>query len=461
MEPIVNQALAPAGTGPYLQTTAGDWEREARSRRFNGVEALGIYIFILAVLWPYGYLFGYLGENELIAQSAWTMLTLGALYVLFVSPFLHRDTLDSWGLGGPRHTLGILRAASPGRRNLLIAIMATLWLGLNITNYWRWPDVARFLQLHKITLAGVPGREFHQHFPHIALVFLIGFVLSSLIVFCAIRYDNFGSAFKTAMKISLPLVGIVFLGAYLASLQVGTNPFADFSITKYSLDVFGYVFWGFTQQLLFSAYFGTRFRKTFAPAQATDNVIPKERRIRFAIQSGAAIGATLSLLFFVLMRFLYPAEDSPVSLIAWMFVFIAPFGALWGYFYGKDKRRLLVATLSGSLFGLIHIDSYGLVAATFLLGVFLTYVFMEEKNRNLVALGFIHGLLGSTFGWLFSSGQVGSLEIDYSVGPAGVNQHGIGVIVFPVICILFYAIVAYGIWNKVSSKTPEITPPLR
>jgi len=458
MQPIVDQSLAPAGTGPYIQTTAGDWERETRSRRFNGVEALGVYMFILAVLWPYGYLFGYLGGNDLIAQSAWTMLTLGALYVLFVSPFIHRDTLDSWGLGGPRHTLQLLQRATPARRNLLIGVIAFLWAGLNVVNYLRWPDVARFLQLHKITLGGVPGREFHEHMPHVLLVVLTGLVLSSLIVFCAIRYDNFGSAFKTAMKIALPLVAVVFVGAYLASLYAGTRPFDDFSITKYSLDVFGYVFWGFTQQLLFSAYFGTRFRKAFAPSVDPDNVVPRDRRVVFGMGIGLAIGASLSLLFFGLIRFLYPPEESPLVLILWMFVFITPFGVLWGYFYGKDKRRLLVATLSGSLFGLIHIDSYGLVAATFLLGVFLTYVFMEEKNRNLVALGFIHGLLGSTFGWLFSSGHVGSLEIDYSVGPAGVNQHGLGVVVFPVLCIVAYAGVAWWIWRNANTKAPRILP---
>jgi hypothetical protein len=109
-----------------------------------------------------------------------------------------------------------------------------------------------------------------------------------------------------------------------------------------------------------------------------------------------------------------------------------------------------VATLSGSCFGLIHINSYGLVAVTFLLGIALTYVFMEDKNRNLVALGFIHGLLGSSFGTFFSKGKSGALEVDYSVGPWNVDNPTWGVLVFPVLCILFYA--ALILWYSLRHK---------
>ena len=47
---------------------------------------------------------------------------------------------------------------------------------------------------------------------------------------------------------------------------------------------------------------------------------------------------------------------------------------------------------------------------------------MEDKNRNLVALGFIHGFLGSMLGWLFSSKEAeGGLNIEMSVGPWNVD----------------------------------------
>lgn len=86
-----------------------------------------------------------------------------------------------------------------------------------------------------------------------------------------------------------------------------------------------------------------------------------------------------------------------------------------------------------------------MVAGTWLLGTILVYIFMEDKNRNLVALGFIHGLNGSTLGWLFSKGQSGALEIDYSVGPWNVDEPVFAVIYFPLVCILAYA--AAIIWT--------------
>jgi membrane protease YdiL (CAAX protease family) len=87
------------------------------------------------------------------------------------------------------------------------------------------------------------------------------------------------------------------------------------------------------------------------------------------------------------------------------------------HFFSRDKKRMLVATLSGSFFGLIHMDSYGLVLATFGLGTILAWVFMEDRYRNLSALGFIHGFLGSTFGKLFKGEAAGVLRIDFRVGP--------------------------------------------
>jgi len=63
---------------------------------------------------------------------------------------------------------------------------------------------------------------------------------------------------------------------------------------------------------------------------------------------------------------------------------------------------------------------------------------MEDKNRNLVALGFIHGVLGSSFGTFFSKGKSGALEVDYSVGPWNVDNPTWGVLIIPLICILFY-----------------------
>jgi hypothetical protein len=75
---------------------------------------------------------------------------------------------------------------------------------------------------------------------------------------------------------------------------------------------------------------------------------------------------------------------------------------------------------------------------TFLLGIFLTYVFMKDANRNLVALGFIHGLLGSSFGMFFSHAKAGPLTVDYGVGPSHVHNPTWGVLIVPALCMLAY-----------------------
>ena len=95
----------------------------------------------------------------------------------------------------------------------------------------------------------------------------------------------------------------------------------------------------------------------------------------------------------------------------------------------------MVATLTGACFGIIHIDSYGLVFLTWGLGTVLAYVFMEDSKRNVIALGLIHGLLGSTLGSLFSHRESGALEIDYRVGPWNVDEPHWTALLVPCLCI--------------------------
>jgi hypothetical protein len=100
---------------------------------------------------------------------------------------------------------------------------------------------------------------------------------------------------------------------------------------------------------------------------------------------------------------------------------------------------MLVATLSGSFFGLIHIDSYGLVLVTFGLGTILSYLFMEDRFRNLAAAGFAHGLLGSTFGKLFRPETAGPLRVGYRVGPWNVEHPSAAALIIPLLCVGVYA----------------------
>ena len=420
-------------TSPWVRTiatTAGGLEREAKSRRFNALEAFGLITFILIILWPFCYLCGVLGGSETVQNLAMYPLILGALYILFVSPFLHKDTLDAWGLGNPLTLWRMMTQGPPAKRAAIIAIVTALFLVLNYVNYWRWPDVVRFFQAHE-----TPLRDCNQGFPGLLVVFGAGTCLSALIITFGIRYDNFLPAFKTAMTIALPMFGTICLGAYV---QRGAQAFSGFEPSKFLLDVLGYLFWGFTQQLLFSSYFGTRVRKAFGPSANPNNAVPKNKRPQTALLFGAVLALIASPTAFIALRCSNPPGQLPWSAMLWFAAFAFPVGAVYGYVYSLDKKRLLTATLAASIFGVIHVDSYGLVFGTWLLGTALIYVFMEAKNRNLVALGFIHGLNGSTLGWLFSHNESGALEIDYSVGPWNVDTPTLGVLLFPMLCIAAY-----------------------
>jgi len=432
-----------------LTTTAGDHERESKTRLQNAMEALGVEVFLLVVLWPLGYLCGVLGGFNSANVLANLLLVAGAVYLLFVAPFLHKDTASSWGLGNPKALWRMLRGGSPAKRAVLIVVIAALFVALNIMGFMRWGDVEHFFNLNKLARffgAEHPKIQDMNHtFPGVLLVLGFNSVLAFIIVTGAIRYDNFLSAFRTAMYISLPLLVLSFLAAYL---HRGTAAFAHLSFGTWAIGVLGYVFWGFVQQLLFSSYFGTRFRKAFPPSQAPGNVIPKERRWKVTSIFGLTTALGGAALASILIAAIYGTSGMNVQIFAWLIGFLLPLGAVYGYFFCLDKKRLLVATLSASCFGMIHIDSYGLVAVTWGLGIVLVYVFMEDKNRNLVALGFIHGLLGSTFGALFSKGESGVLEIDYSVGPWNIDNPGFAAVIIPMLCIAIYlAVMAWCVKN--------------
>ena len=162
------------------------------------------------------------------------------------------------------------------------------------------------------------------------------------------------------------------------------------------------------------------------------------------IRGGLAASALLAPPVWLMVRGLYGAELAPIGMLLWFAVFAFPVGAVWTHFFCRDKKRMIVATLSGSFFGLIHMDSYGLVLVTFGLGTILAWVFMEDRFRNLSALGFIHGFLGSTFGKLFRGEAAGVLRIDYHVGPWNVDQPTAAVLIVPMLCLIGFG--ALFIW---------------
>jgi hypothetical protein len=430
---------------PMLANTAGEYEQEARSRQFNAIEAFGVYTFILVVIWPIWYFFArYLGYMW-VESAVWFPFTLGAIFLLFISPRLHRDTLTSWGLSHPKHLIAMFQEGDTTKRLTLGAVIGALFVALNYANFSQWQHVSKFLQISKVEIGGTMIREFNTFFPGVLLVFAVGVVLSSLILTFAIRYDNFLPAFGMALRVGVPLAALIFLGAMVHGATAGYNPFQNFEPSQYALDVLGYVFWGFTQQLLFTAYLGNRFRKAFGPPDLQAPVPDFGDALKRGLIIGAGMALVITVLANVGVYALYGAGEVSLGLSFWLFVFCFPITAVYGFTLVKAKKRLLVATLAASCFALIHIDSYGLVGATFLLGIILIFVSMEDRYRNLMALGFIHGLLGSTFGFFFDNENSGALTVDYKVGPAGVEDPTLWVLVFPALCIV--AFVAGIIWS--------------
>ncbi|MGC8737736.1 MAG: hypothetical protein ACP5UA_03695 [Candidatus Hydrogenedens sp.] len=438
---------------PMIQTTAGDWESERFSRRQNFIEAMVVMLIILCALWLVAYPFGVVMKIQAVNFIVNLLLVLGGAYLLFVAPFLHKDTAQSWGLGNPVQYWHLITNGPMIKRAVILISSVTVFIGLNIVNYRQWHYVARFFQMQALARTfglSVDVYQLPHHFPGVLFVFLFGVIISALITFCAIRYDNFHTAFRTAMIIALPLLIVIFISAYI---QRGMDAFQHLSFSRWALGVFGYIFWGFVQQLLFSSYFGTRFRKAFAPSNHPSNKVTGEEQIKKSLMFGiwGALGAIVFTCLSISIAYgtkAIPSITVWIQIILWLTVFFFPMGFIYGYFYCKDKKRMLVATLSASCFGMIHIDSYGLVAVTWMLGIMLVYVFMEEKNRNLVALGFIHGLLGSTFGEMFSKSSAGVLNVDYSVGPWNVEEPTWGVLIIPVIVIVIYVFIFITYLNK-------------
>jgi len=450
----MSNSSSPSSNVRLIQTTAGDWEREKFSRKQNFIEAIVVILTILCVLWLVAYPFAVIKGMKSVNLMANLILVIGGMYLLLVAPFLHKDTAQSWGLGNPVQYWRLITTGSVLKRLAIIISSILVFIGLNIVNFKQWYHVARFFQMKVLANAfglTVDVYKLTEQFPGVLFVLAFGAIISFLIAFCAIRYDNFHTAFRTALIISLPLLAIIFMSAYI---QRGSAAFSNLSFSRWALGVFGYVFWGFVQQLLFSSYFGTRFRKAFAPSTSlTNKITSRNEQIRKILTFGVfgAIGAIIFIS--VCISIVYGTDALPTlaswgQLILWLTIFFFPLSALYGYFYCRDKKRLLVATLSASCFGMIHIDSYGLVAVTWILGIALVYVFMEDKNRNLVALGFIHGLLGSTFGEMFSKDSAGILNVDYSVGPWNIEDPTWSTLIIPVLIILAYLFILYTYLKK-------------
>jgi hypothetical protein len=410
--------------------TAGEPEREARSPRANAIEALLVMGFILATLWPFCFAWGVLGENASVRGAAEWAIKVVFVWVLGISWWWHRDSAESLGLGNPRRLYRMLCDSQPARRWRWLAAMGVVFAGLVFVTLTQWPLTRKFLRLPEAATAWT--------WPPI---FALGCVLGLLVVTCLVRYDNFAAAFRAALTISGVLIVYAAAGAML---QRGWAAFARFELGRYALDLSAYFFWGYFQQLIFTGYLGTRLRKGFPPSTSPYNVVPPERRAPIVLLGALLAAGVLAPAVWFLVRGVSGADAAPLAMLVWFAAFAFPAGAVWAWFYCLDRRRLLVASLAGAFFGLIHLQSYGLVLVTGGLGVMLAWLFMEDRTRNLSALAFIHGFLGSTFGKMFNGADAGALRVNYRVGPWNVNDPAAHALIVPMFCLA--AILVLGVW---------------
>ncbi|NVM31296.1 MAG: CPBP family intramembrane metalloprotease [Candidatus Helarchaeota archaeon] len=231
----------------------------------------------------------------------------------------------------------------------------------------------------------VQARQFQSSLPGTLLIISIGGLVGFIFALFIIRYDNF----LKALKVSLIVIAILGTLLFLYSLTVSSlTVLLNFDLLNFLLNFFAYIFWGALQQILFASYFGTRFRKAFSPATRSN------------------------------------PEAKP---------------KLW-------KKRLVVSMISGSYFGLIHVPAWYLLIFTTVLGVVISWLYMKDSNRNLIAIGVIHGFLGSLIGVFFASGAV-----EMTVGPSSVPSElvpnfwivGIFLIIHQVIIVIIWYLVEF------------------
>ena len=361
----------------YLTNTAGELEQETKTRKSNLIEFFLTMTLILVTLWLMAYP-AVLLDIEWLNILSIVILVLGAIILILIGPLVHKDEFKGWGLGNPLYLYRDIKDGRASKKILLISLLSLLIGGLTIAFFIFWTEVSGFVGINESTALGI-----RDGVGGAAIVLGIGLVISFLFSTLIIRYDNFLTALHTSFKLIIPLAILMVICAWVIN---GPEVFLLFNPIGFILNVFGYIFWGAIQQLLFSSYFGTRVRKGFAPAKDPEKI---------------------------------------------------------------KQKRFWVAFLNGMFFGLLHIPSWYLLGVTWFLGIFLSYVFMEDKNRNLLALGVIHGVLGSMLGWLFSSGEVeGGLDINMSVGPWNVRNFDISIFIVVGVLVASFIIAMIYVYKK-------------
>jgi hypothetical protein len=430
-------------SSPSLLNTANEPERELRSRRLNALDAFGVACIGLLIAWPLGYGWGELGGTRFVEPIANGLIFAIFAWVLFGSHRWHGDSLETLGLSTPRRTWQLFRDSRGAVRFGIVIAFLAISVGVIVFCLTDWPDAAKFFRLPR-SYRIEPDAAWQW-----AAIAVASTCVGAILATCAVRYDNFLSSFGFAFILALVLLAYAIAIAY--SYQ-GPKAFKNVKWPDHALDAGAHMFWGLLQQFLFTGFFATRLRKAFGPSTSPANVRTGVRRLLIVLLGAAAAAAVVGPAAYYTLCTVYGARI-PQSFLLGCIGFSAPAGAIWAYFFSRDRKRMLIATLSGSLFAVIHVDSYGLVLATGILGTIFAYVAMEDRFRNLAAFGFVHGLLGATLIKLFADKKM--LKISLSVGPWAVEKpYTAYPLLVPIVAIIVYGLFAWWASRHLDDTEP-------
>lgn len=280
-------------------------------------------------------LIGELGRSSRAAEiSGYALLAACLFYALVLAPLVHGDAGRSWGLVSPRANLRTLRELDGrGRRAAALLAVAALSAVLVVPG-WRYLLIRLGIR-----------RTFHEAYQWLTAGsegVVLALAFGALVVFpllvLLIRWDNL---FPTLGKL-LPVALLVWIAAPLAlwahGLLTGTE------------DWMGRI-----------------------PLLEEDGGKVLKRGIFYllwgTLQEYCALGY-----FNGRLR--------------------KGFGSRR---YGPLSGRALAALATGVIFGLSHLPSPALAAATLAGGTFLGWHFQRDRTRNLFVMGLLHGVSGVLF----------------------------------------------------------------
>ena len=145
-----------------------------------------------------------------------------------LSPLWHRDTLDSLGLGNPRRAFRLLRESRGWRRWALLSTMVILFAALMAIGLSHWPETARMFKM--------PGsiRGWNHEPGGMGKMVAFCAVMSALIVWWVVRWDNLATALRKVLAVAGVLVAYMGVAAVL---NHGTAAFERFEWRRFPLDV--------------------------------------------------------------------------------------------------------------------------------------------------------------------------------------------------------------------------------